>query len=303
MIWIILFHYTTRYSQLFSEEVPFSFNNGGEIGVAVFFVISGFFLGKPLLSNELQGGQSALRFVINKYWRLYPAYAIAVVLIYTIISFIGLPVREVGWKDFAVNLLFIYHPGFDYVDGAHWFISDLIKIQIFLSCLLVFSVEKRKLILYIMAILAISVLYIDAFSSNELLHKTCTFFSVKSFLNVVCGLLISIAKEKKEFCWAIISILLLSFLFHATLLFFIITLTFTMLVRKTECESRLLNNKLIIRIGRISFYWYLVHQNIGYAIIHSSEDYLVGVVTAIISTFILANILRVIVDKVPKKLL
>lgn len=55
MIWIILFHYTTRYGQLFSVDIPFSFDNGGEIGVAVFFIISGFFLQKSLV-NIKRGG-------------------------------------------------------------------------------------------------------------------------------------------------------------------------------------------------------------------------------------------------------
>ena len=51
MIWIVLYHYTFVYNQLvMGKTVAFTpvFNNGGAVGVELFFVMSGFFLVEPL---------------------------------------------------------------------------------------------------------------------------------------------------------------------------------------------------------------------------------------------------------------
>ena len=51
MIWIVLYHYTFVYNQLvMGKTVAFTpvFNNGGAVGVELFFVMSGFFLVGPL---------------------------------------------------------------------------------------------------------------------------------------------------------------------------------------------------------------------------------------------------------------
>ena len=307
MIWIILFHYTTRYGQLFSVDIPFSFDNGGEIGVAVFFVISGFFLQKSLV-NIKQGGKSVLEFIANKYWRLYPAYAISVVIIFTIINLVGLPIREVSWKDFIVNMLFIYHPGFDYVDGAHWFIADLIKIQVFLSLLFLFGTGKRKAIIYVMTFAAMVVLAVDRNYDNEILHKLCIWASVNSFLNVMCGIIISLASHKKDIACLALIILFQAFSVGSPLLFIICVLLFIALIEKKKytdfiIKSRIFNNKIIVKIGGLSFYWYLIHQNIGYAVIGKFDNYIIGLFSAIILTILMAYILSLFVAKIPKKLI
>lgn len=305
MIWIVLFHYTTRYRQLFSVDSPFSFENGGEIGVAIFFIISGFFLSKSLL-NPNRGG--TLRFIVNKYWRLYPAYAISVVVIFAIINIVGLPIRQVGWSDFIVNMLFIYHPGFDYVDGAHWFIADLIKIQILLSLLFFIERKKRKTIIYVVTFVSIILLTIDRSYNNEILHKLCVFASVNSFLNIMCGIIMSMAYKKTEYCLAFFIVLFQSLSFCSPLLFILYVLIFIVLTEKNKysdfiVKSRVFNNKLIIKIGILSFYWYLIHQNIGYVIIHTCDNYIIGLFSAVILTISTSYILKFIVDKMPKNLL
>ncbi len=304
MIWIILFHYTARYSQLFSVNVPFSFDNGGEIGVAIFFVISGFFL-RGALMNPKSGG---VKFIVNKYWRLYPAYAISVAAIFAIINLVGLPIREVGWKDFVVNMIFIYHPGFDYVDGAHWFIADLVKIQIVLSVLFLFKVERRKAIILVMTLAAMIVLAADRIYDNGILHKLCIWASVNSFLNIMCGIIISMASQKKDIALLIFIILFQALSVSSPLLFIICVLLFIALTENNKCNefisrSRVFNNKLIVKIGGLSFYWYLTHQNIGYVILNKSDNYIAGLSSAIAITILMAYILHLIINKIPKKII
>ena len=50
MLWIVLFHYTCRITELYpSISFPVQFNNGGKVGVMFFFFISGFFLCQEIM--------------------------------------------------------------------------------------------------------------------------------------------------------------------------------------------------------------------------------------------------------------
>ena len=72
MLWIVLFHYTYRITELYPNvSFPFQFNNGGQVGVLFFFVISGFFLGKSLLNSEQLSLKKVCGVIVNKYWRLW----------------------------------------------------------------------------------------------------------------------------------------------------------------------------------------------------------------------------------------
>ena len=57
MIWIVLYHYTCVYNGLeLGKSVAITpvFSNGGEVGVKLFFIISGFFSVEPL--TNMGGG-------------------------------------------------------------------------------------------------------------------------------------------------------------------------------------------------------------------------------------------------------
>lgn len=52
MIWIVLFHYTTRYPILYPSanmEMPIRFENGGEVGIVIFFCHVRFFLSERIV--------------------------------------------------------------------------------------------------------------------------------------------------------------------------------------------------------------------------------------------------------------
>lgn len=52
MVWIVLYHFTTRYSQLFGVKYPITFDYGGTIGVAIFFILSGYFYFGKIITSE-----------------------------------------------------------------------------------------------------------------------------------------------------------------------------------------------------------------------------------------------------------
>lgn len=310
IIWIILFHYTTRYSELYLKDVPISFDNGGRVGVAMFFVISGYFLTRSLLENG-NGWYNVAKFAINKYWRLYPAYLLSVVLIFAITNFNDAAMRTVDVKTFVINCLIIVHPKIAYVDGAHWFIASLIRMQIILGFLLLFR-RNRENIIMLLSIIVLFFVVVNNLYSNYYLSKICSIVRMLDFLELLLGISIylSIYTKEKYFyfltillcvCVALNTNLYLFSLYFAVL--FILIHPLSDIVRNFINDTCILNNRILLYIGKISFTWYLIHQNIGYTIINSTSNYFLGIVLAIAITFFMAIMINIIVKKIPKYIL
>lgn len=67
---VVLFHYTTRFTDLFQPGVPPAVSfPGGHYGVNLFFIISGF-----VIFMTLEKTARPLDFVVSRFSRLFPAY-------------------------------------------------------------------------------------------------------------------------------------------------------------------------------------------------------------------------------------
>ena len=98
---VVLFHYTTRFTELFAPNPPptFSFPDG-HYGVNLFFIISGF-----VIFMTLEKTSRPMDFVVSRFSRLFPAYWVAIILTLSITHLLGLPVhqshRPVAWRNRA----------------------------------------------------------------------------------------------------------------------------------------------------------------------------------------------------------
>lgn len=113
---VVLYHYTTRYSELFpgamGETACFSW---GYMGVAVFFILSGY-----LSFAVLTGTESLGSFAVKKIKRLYPVYWIGVIVTFLLCT-LFLPSRSVDMKSGIFNLTMLQSfVGIEPVDGAYW---------------------------------------------------------------------------------------------------------------------------------------------------------------------------------------
>lgn len=307
MFWIVLFHYTSRYAELFSVEVPFLVEHV-RASISAFFFISGYFLGKTLLNSDRRG---VLKFAVDKYWRLYPAYAISVLIIFIATSYYGLYGRQVSIVDFLVNMVFICHPGFDYVDGAHWFISDLIKIQIALGFSLLLKKEFRGNLFFCFAIIftCLALLNEGGIFENKWIQRLYFFGSIKSFQAVLLGIclyMIQLNKSKKLMLMTLIMLLVASIVDSP--LFLLCAAIFICLVMPSRIKnmlehSHIFTNKVIVFIGKFSFCWYLIHQNIGYIILQHVQNYYGGLSVALFSTFLLSVLMMKVVALLPRKII
>lgn len=114
---VMLFHYTTRFDEVFAHASPIGFGlSQGFLGVNLFFVISGF-----VILMTIESAKSPADFVFSRFTRLFPTYWVAVLLTWllTMVLFIPGNVRSV--PEVLANLTML-HGGFGVpsVDGAYW---------------------------------------------------------------------------------------------------------------------------------------------------------------------------------------
>lgn len=114
---VLIFHYSTRFHELFPQaaHVPFSFP-GGNYRVLLFFTISGF-----AIFFTLDRIGSVADFFINRFARLYPAYLVAMMLTLSIEYLAQATQLLVGPFAILANLTMLQ--GFAFipeVDGAYW---------------------------------------------------------------------------------------------------------------------------------------------------------------------------------------
>lgn len=274
ILWIVAFHYTTRYSQLYPDSIvyPYEFKNGGYVGVFVFFIISGYFFAYSLNKVKLDGFITTLKFSINKFWRLFPAYLISILLIFIITSIFGLEGRNSNIIDLLGNLL-IWHPYCDYIDGAHWFIACLLKIQIAVAFIyfLCKSNIKQTICISLFCLMFMYMLY-SRFDRTiiEILKPVLDIRNMLIFMTGMMIWLIDNNRVKPYFAMVVLFILIYFAYYSRNVYIIVHSLIFAILLNKKK--SNIKTNPIFITLGKISFSWYLIHQNIGYIIINGLKS-------------------------------
>lgn len=100
---------------------------GGFAGVTVFFVISGFLMTRIILDELGQRGSFRLkRFYLRRFWRLYPAFIVMILLTITVLT-LGFPEGLFGIRGTLLSNMFyvnnwyqILHSVSYFAASAHW---------------------------------------------------------------------------------------------------------------------------------------------------------------------------------------
>lgn len=306
ILWIVFYHYTFRYNGLYEKCVnfPVEFDNGGEVGVMMFFVISGYLAGNTILNER-----GVIKSFIKRYWRLWKPYSLAVLFILIWCLLVPLPDRNIDSLTAFSNLFLISHPGIEYVDSAHWYVSAIVEIQLLFS--LSYIIKNRNLrIRAIIGFLATISVFLYCYASYiSPLPQELWWFEVATqgtlmgfcirFLNdyIICKVLV-----------ALLSI----FLIHINVLYILYIPLFFLCI--TESQNRIikiaesfLSNKFLVYIGGISYCWYLIHQMVGfslmYALIPNNASNILWLLIPIGFTFILAIIIQEFYKSLHKPLL
>ncbi|MEQ9379692.1 MAG: acyltransferase [Pirellulales bacterium] len=286
---VVLFHYTTRYQQLFghSESLAASVP-WGHYGVDLFFMLSGF-----VILMTLERTADGVKFAWGRFSRLYPTYWAAAALTFVVISITGLPGQEVTLAQALVNgtmlqgLLKVPH-----VDGAYWSLQA--ELIFYANMLLLYKLGAfRRPAATVVIWLAVACLVyvlreytLTAWPLAEsVLRKLATIGSLKFIPMFGIGILLYDAHRAGEYSrltWVglIACVATVGWWEGTSALAVDLSLALLLWMAISGRMSVLAAGPLVW-LGAISYSLYLTHQNIGYVMIRNLEAQGVGPMFAI----------------------
>ena len=291
---VMLFHYTTRYAEVYGFPQPLPFHvDHGHFGVELFFGISGF-----VILMTLQRTRSASDFLVSRFSRLYPAYWAALLLTFTVMTFVPLPGREVHVGQLLVNLTMWQELlGVKHIDHVYWSLQlELIFYVWMFAAYLTGQLQRIRLwvALWLLASLAVSggsmLLGREApyLASKLLLLPYAALFSVglvtydamqRRAVDVLDAVLVAVA-------------VVCAGLWHGPAWAAACAVTAVVFALFATRRLTWLRFGPLVWLGSISYTLYLVHQNIGYAVIDTALRHgappLLAVAVAIATTLCLA---------------
>lgn len=263
---VLLFHYTTRYTELYGGNgEPTIAIPHGHYGVNLFFVISGF-----VIFMTIKRTRKAMDFVVSRFSRLFPSYWVAVALTFIVVSWAGLPGKEVTATQALTNgLMFHGLLGIPHVDSVYW----TLEIELFFygwMLLLWVSGQLRRIHQVLWAMLGLRVLYHVAATTFDLhLSWTLSHLLILKYLPWF-GLGICVYQwiHDRGPTQALL-ITLVAALFALAVVdgwrSGLLGASFALLVwLAASGRAPVLGNKALVLLGAISYPLYLTHENIGW---------------------------------------
>jgi peptidoglycan/LPS O-acetylase OafA/YrhL len=258
----------------------------GFLGVPVFFVISGFVIA---YSAE---GRSAVEFSIARFARIYPTFLLCMTVTFLAVLLFGSPQFQASFGQWAANLL-IAAPGSRYVDSAYW---SLVVEAIFYAWVALFvwlGLFQRRMDVIIAVWLGISLLIemtLDTHWINKLLVADYSGFFATGIL------LYQLRKGRRDLvlqCLLATSVMVavyqaahnLDWLraetsapFDDVIVAAICLASIIIIMLATHIRELPVGSSVLLAIGGMTYPLYLLHQQLGYVLVHrlGGEPYLVA---------------------------
>lgn len=300
---VVLFHFTTRYDELFGHSAaPVAALPWGYLGVNLFFMISGF-----VIFMTLEKTRQSLDFVVSRFSRLYPAYWVAVILTFVLTHWLGLPGKVVGAETALLNLSMV-HSFFNIpnVDGVYWTLE--IELIFYAWALLAFRLRLlSKIHLLFGALFVVRLLY---WWCATHLHVDLPWIAYRLLIIGVIPwfaagvmafrLAAGSATPARDIALVVAAVLVLALVDGPDRALLLAVLS---VVLYFAAKGRLgfLNNRGLVFLGTISYTLYLVHENIGWALImrleKSGMDANAAIVVALAVALLLATLLTKLVEQ------
>lgn len=306
---------------------PFKFK-GGFIGVDIFFVISGYVISKNLLTLSSQRSSSARfrTFMASRVRRLAPALAISIIIVELMIPLFA-PTNQLldssrsgayasaflSNIDFLIHFQSYWNPEITQNAFLHtWSLGVEFQNYIFLGALLIvmqcLGVKRKipyiKMFLILLTISSlIGYMYFSTLSSSLNSQNVAFYNPLTRIWEMSLGFLVTVfskpdhprrQNEKYSFFLAIVFVISIIFIGDksGTGLFVIIPVVSTAgyLFFRDKNKSSILTNKIMIRIGNISYSFYLYHWPL---IVMSQWLYpgsVLAAVVAVVASLVLAQL-------------
>ena len=301
-LFVVLYHYTFHYGRRFghlSSDYNTEIFSYGHYGVQLFFIISGF-----VIFMSVRRGRSAGDFLIKRVFRLYPAYIASIVITFIVLNSSAIDIQRTIPEMILNMTMFQEFFGIRNIDGSYW--SLRVELTFYLVMGVVMLLDKTKVmhVVVLMLIVGMIVQVQSLIAPNDMIQWVERFSTANYIQMFVIGIMLHEIWSNglhRKYIGVIALSVLYDFIFEGVTngLF---TLTFIgIFALILRGKMKFLNNKVLLYLGSISYPLYLIHQNIGYALIHVMEDYgLTHEIWIIVPTFVsilLAHSILYVVEK------
>jgi peptidoglycan/LPS O-acetylase OafA/YrhL len=275
----------------------------GFFGVHLFFMISGFVIYKSAV------GRTVKQFAIARFWRLYPAYWIAILVTTLFILVFNAKVFAVSLPHFLLNFTMLQEfVRAESVDGAYWSLEVELIFYVHIGLAIAFGYVS-KLHWLVAAMLSVSILnfFLKSGALNLfLIAQWAPYFAI--------GMLVSKIREGDR-AWQTRALFVLAvlaacmrtfddsmrienreFLPDLCVVLAIIVLFFVIVGKRRMMKESFASGVF----GSLTYPLYLLHQNIGYIIMAAVVNY-VGSSASFWIAFVSVVAMSVVVNEVIEK--
>lgn len=284
---VVLFHYTQRYQDIYGHTSHVPGFDLGHHGVLLFFIISGF-----VILMTVERAKTTGRFIQSRFARLYPAFWVSVVLTFLVVSWMGLPGRAVGIKAMVLNLtMFPQLLGARSVDSVYWtLLIELMFYGIMVALLMTGTVRHATMVMGAIVIAAtVDVLF---FKNKQFpIIGPARNFASTAYCFLIGTMLYRAWQNPARLrvtAAVIVGCCAYAALAEGWMVAFL-TASFSAIVYiATTRRIPLLQSAPLVFLGTISYTLYLLHQNIGYAVIRRLSQLGVNSYLAIAAAIVLS---------------
>lgn len=269
---VLGYHFTTRYQEQIGHVGGAPADLGlGRYGVYLFFLISGF-----VIFMTLERTRTAADFMVSRFSRLFPAYWAALLLASLVILVAGLPVQRLPAGQWLLNVTMVQEIlGAEHLDGSYWTLQ--IELFFYAQMLFWFAMGQLKRIHWVIGgwllLAAVEGLcekhhwHFSYWVRELMILRFIPFFAL--------GILfyrMHRYPEEWRLNLAMVVLALAAIAVGERPVFLPVALVccavFGLFVRG---KLGFLNTRALAFLGGISYALYLVHQAIGFVVIHQLE--------------------------------
>ncbi len=265
---VVLFHYSHYFTIAFPDQphAPFDFA-AGKHGVSLFFAISGF-----VIFMTLEKTRRAADFIVSRFARLFPAYWAAIILTTLVVHFASLTRFTLSVRDVAINFsmlqAFIYVPS---VDGVYWTLAVELSFYACMFALWRFRLLERIEVV-LLGWLALKWLWwavpgLPWLAGMVLVQKYIPFFAIGILAYRVWIGTRTPLSQVPALAFALLTVAVLDERETFLVAVFVAAIFSAIAVR----PPRVAMPAALTWLGGISYTLYLVHENIGYALLLALE--------------------------------
>ncbi len=304
---VVWFHFSVRYDEMISPRTGvWPHFDVGQYGVALFFMISGF-----VILMTLERTPSLADFTVARFSRLYPAYWAAMAVTYATIFFYGLSDLRASGFDALLNITMLQRLlGAEHVDGVYWSLQAELLFYVAI-CLLWFLGGRQRLFLFLTvwlllgfaSWLALPLLEQTSAPAAKLVRMASTLFNLPNIPLFACGIgLYRWYRERSRGGLMLVGLALTLYLLeHGWIEGLVASCLAGLLALGIFGHAPLLRSRLLVALGAISYTLYLIHQNVGYCLLHYLGRHHwnpnLGIVAAGVFSVFLATLLTLFIER------